>query len=86
MERTDSTIDPLKNQRFSFTNVSDESWLLDTRKGTIEIKVSISFLVCKGLSVDYVGEGVEGRRIGGDTARAGFETGDFVKEKSGGLP
>ena len=33
-----------QNQRFSWTNVS---WLLDTRKGIIENKVSMLFLVCK---------------------------------------
>ena len=46
------------------------------------------FLVCKGLSIDDVGGGVEGHGISGDTIRsgAGFETVDFVKEKLGGLP
>ena len=46
----------------------------------------IKFLVCKDLSIDDVWEGVEGHRIAGDQmqSRAGFETGDFVKEKFGG--
>ena len=73
---------PPKNQRFSITNVS---WLLDTRKDAIESKVSIYFLVCKGLSVDDVG-------VSRDTVfqeiRPGacFETAGFVKEMLGGLP
>ena len=37
----------------------DVSWLLDTGKDIIENKVSICFLVCKGLSIDDVGGGVE---------------------------
>ena len=37
------------------------------RKDTIKNKVSTHFLVCKGLSIDDVGEGVEGHRISGDT-------------------
>ena len=41
---TDSAIPPPRNQRYSLTNVS---WLLDTRKDTIEAKVSIRFLVSK---------------------------------------
>ena len=45
----DSTIAPPKIRRFSSTNVS---WLLDTRKDTIENKVSIYFVVRKGLSID----------------------------------
>ena len=44
-------VPPPKNQRFSLTNVSG---LLDTRKGTLEKKVSTYFLVCK-LSIDDVG-------------------------------
>ena len=47
--KTDSTIAPRQNHRFSLMNVSSSSssWLLDTRKGTIEIenKVPIYFLV-----------------------------------------
>ena len=51
--RTGSTIaPPPQNQRFSLTNVSG---LLDTRKDTLETKVSTYFLVCKGLSIDDVG-------------------------------
>ena len=79
---TDSTIAPTPNQRFSLTNVS---WLLDTRKGTIERKVSILFLACKGLSIDDVG--VSRNTVFQEIRpRAGFETGDFVKGKLGGLP
>ena len=43
---TDHTVAPPLNQR-----------LLDTTKNTIEIKVSIYLLVCKGLSIDDVGVG-----------------------------
>ena len=53
---------------------------------TIEKKVSIYFLVCKGQSIDGVGEGVEGHVFQEIRPGAGFETGDFVEEKSGGLP
>ena len=73
---------PKKNQRFSSTNVSG---LLDTRKDTVERKISTCFLVCKGLSIDDVG-------VSRDTVfqeirpGAGFETGDFVEDKLGGLP
>ena len=42
------------------------------------------FLVCKGLSSDGVGRGGKGHRISGNTAGAGFKTGDFVEEKLGG--
>ena len=53
---------------------------------TIERKVSIYFLVCKGLTIDDVGEGVEEHRISGKIRPgAGFETADFVKETLGGL-
>ena len=59
------------------------SWLLDTRKDTIETKVPMFFLVCKGLSIDGVGvsrdtEFQEIRPV------AGFETADLVIEKVGG--
>ena len=58
--------------------------VLDTRKDTNEIKVSIYFLVCKGLSIDDVGVSRDAifQRI---RLGAGFETGDFVKEKFGGI-
>ena len=71
---------PPRNQRFSLTNVS---WLLDTRKDTIENEVFIYFLMRQGLSIDDVG-------VSRDTVfqeirpGTGFETGDFAKEKSGG--
>ena len=77
---THSTIPPSQNQRLSLTK---GSWLLDRRKDTTERKVSIHFLVCKGLSIDDVG-------VSGDSVfqeirpGAGFETADFVKEKLGG--
>ena len=35
-------------------------------------KVSIYFLVCKSLTIDEVGEGVEVHRIAGDTAGSWF--------------
>ena len=71
---TDSTIVPQKKSAILF-NVS---WLLDTRKGTIENKV-----VGKGLLIDDVG-------VSRDTVSqeirpgADFETGDLVKEKGVG--
>ena len=58
--------------------------MLDTRKNTIDRNVSTYFLVRKGLSIDDVG-------VSRDTVLreirpgAGFETGDFIKEKLGGL-
>ena len=68
-----------------FCSLTNVSWLLDTRKDAIEKKVSMYFLVCKGLSIDDVGEGVEGHGApycrSYDRESAGFETGDFVKEK-----
>ena len=54
--------------------------LLDTRNDTIESRVSIYYLVCKGLSINDVG-------VSRDTVfkeirpGAGFKTGDFVQEK-----
>ena len=77
MGAIDSAIAPPQNQQFSSTNVP---WLPDTRKDTIESKVSIYSLVRKGLSIDDVG-------VSGNPAfkeirpGAGVETGDFVKEK-----
>ena len=50
--QTDSTIAPRKTSDFRLTNVS---WLLDTSKDTIENKVFIYILVCKGLSIKDVG-------------------------------
>ena len=76
--RNDSYHDsPPRNQRFCLTNVS---WLLDTRRDTIEKDVSIYFLVCKDVSIDDVGVS---RDIVYQEIRpgAGFETADFVKEK-----
>ena len=78
---TDSTTAPAKTSDFLQRTFHG----CDTRKDTIENKVSIYFLVCKGLSVDDVG-------VSRDTtflqirSGAGYETGDFVKEKLGGLP
>ena len=46
-------------------------------KDTIEKEVSVHFIVCKDLSIDEVGEGVEGHRIPGVTVviiGAGFIT------------
>ena len=43
---------PKTSDLFLFTNVS---WLLGTRKDTIDNKISLYFLVCKGLSIDDVG-------------------------------
>ena len=42
---------PPQNLRYYLPTVS---WLLDTRKDTIEKRVSILFLVWKGLSIDDV--------------------------------
>ena len=72
---TDSTIAPPQNQRLSITNVS---WLLDTRKDTTKNNVSTYSIADGEVSRDTV---FEEKRPG-----AGFETGDFVKEKLGGLP
>ena len=53
------------------------------RKDTIQNKVSTYFLVCRGVSIDGVG-------VSRDTVfqeirpGAGFETGDFDKDKSRG--
>ena len=75
---TDSYHDsPPQNQRFSLANVS---WLLDTRKDTVEKNVFICFLVCKGLKIDTVG-GSRDTVFQGIRPGAGFETGDFFKEK-----
>ena len=78
---TDFTTAPPENQRFSLTDVS---WLLDTRKDTIENKVSMYFLSCKGRSIDDV-------EVSRDTVfqevrlGAGFDR--FLhKKKLGGLP
>ena len=78
---TDSTIAPPQNQRYSLTNVSR---LLDKKKYTIEKEAPMWYFVCKGLSIDDV-------RVSRDIAvfqekrpEAGFETGDFAKEKLGG--
>ena len=81
---TDSTIVLPQNQRFPLTNVS---WLLDKRKGTIEKKsVHTIFLVCKGLTIDDVG-GVSRDTVFQEIRPgAGFETGDFAGETLGGLP
>ena len=56
-----------------------------TRKDTIEKKLSIYFLVCKGLTIDdvRVARGTVFQEI---RPGAGFETGHFVEEKLGGLP
>ena len=79
---TDSTIAPPQNQRFSLTNVS---WLLDTRKDAMKrISACITF-VCGGLSNDDV-RVVRGTVFQEIRPGAGFKTGDFVKEKLGGLP
>ena len=59
--------------------------LLDTRKDTIETKVSICFLVCKGLSIDDV-VGARGTIFQEMRPGAGVETADFVEEKLGRLP
>ena len=79
---TDATIAYPPNQRFLLTKVSR---LLDTRQDTLDGKVPTCFLVCKGLSIDGVGvsRGAVFQEI---RPGAGFETGDFVKEKLGGLP
>ena len=82
---------PPKPAFFCFLFLTNVSWLLDTRKDTIENKVCIYVIVCEGLSIDAVGEGVEGCREThtvfqeiGPVGGAGFETWDFVKDKLGG--
>ena len=74
---------PPKHIDFLLTNVS---WLLDTRKDTIENEVSVYFVVCKGLSIDDAGVAIKDTVFQEIRSGAGFETGDFVKEKLGGLP
>ena len=76
---TDSTIAPPKPAIFF------NERLLDTRKYTGERKVSTWYFVCKGLSIDDVGASMDdvSQEI---RPEAGFETGDFVGEKLGGLP
>ena len=59
--------------------------LVDTIKDTAERKVSTYFLVCKGLSIDDVGV-LKDTIFQEIRPGAGFETGDFVKEKLAGLP
>ena len=66
--KTDSTIAPPKSSDFLKRNVS---WLLDTRKETIEKENTHIFFVCKGLSIDGVGV-VDGHRISGDTTGGWF--------------
>ena len=80
---TDPTIaPPLLGQRFSSTNVSR---LLDTRKDAGNGKFPRISLFCIGLSNDDVGVSMDTvfQKI---RPEAGFKTGDFVKEKSGGIP
>ena len=83
--KTDSTMAPPKTS--DFLSRTFHSGLLDTTRkdDIIERKLSthMHFLVCKGLSIDDVG-------VSRDTVfqeirpGAGFEAGDFVKEKLGG--
>ena len=44
----------------------------EARKDTVGRNVPTYFLVCKGLSIDDVGEGVEGHRIPGDATGSWF--------------
>ena len=78
---TDSTIPPPKVKPAIFFN----EWLLDTRTDSLGNRVSICFVVRKDLSIDDVGVSRDNVfheiRPG-----AGFETGDFVKERLGEVP
>ena len=77
----DSTIAPPQNQRFFFK----ERFMAARHKEryTIENKVSVYFLVCEGLSIDDVGEGVEGHRISRDTTGSRFWNRRFRSRKVG---
>ena len=80
--KTDSTIAPPQNQRFSKTDVSR---MLDTRKDARKAILSLYVLVCNGLSDDDVGvarDAVSEENWPG----ASFKTDDFGKEKLGRLP
>ena len=70
---------PRQNQRLSLTNVS---WLLE---GCYDRNIVTYFLVGEELSNDDVEE-ARGTVIQEIRPGAGFKTGDFVKEKLGGLP
>ena len=76
---------PPKNQRLSLTNVS---WLLDPHEeGCYYENVLWCFLVCKERAIERCTSGWQGRGTVFEEIRpgAGFKTGDFVKEKLGGL-
>ena len=82
--RTDSTIAPPQNQRFRSANVS---WLIDTRKGSVEKKKPpyVFFLTKDYYYYRTMTSGWQGaphfRRYGRELV---FVTGDFVKRKVGG--
>ena len=61
--------------------------LLDTRKDAIENKASIYFLVCKGVSIDDVREGVEGHSTSGRyDPKLVLKPAILFKKSWGGLP
>ena len=61
------------------------SRLLDTTKGAINKTFPYMFLFCKWLSNDDVGVSMD--TVFQDVRpKAGFKTGDFVKQKLGRLP
>ena len=80
--RTDSTIAPPKNQRFSSTNVS---WLLDAREGATKNIYSSIILFAKDYTTMTSGV-ARGTVIQEMQPGAGFETDDFVQETLRGLP
>ena len=85
MAKTDSYYDspPPPNRRFCLTNVS---WLLDTSNYAMKKISSCNSLVAKeGPSSDDLGVGARGTVFQEIRPGAGVKTGDFVKEKLGGL-
>ena len=84
---TDSYYDsPPQKPAIFLTNVS---WLVDTRKDAMTKKYiytkNVFMFAKEGLSNDDVGT-ARGTVFQGLRPRAGVKTGDFVKEKLGGLP
>ena len=83
--KTDSTIQPPLNQRYSLTNGVHGC---SARRSMLDENTIFTYFpaVCKGRSSDDVG-GTRGAGFQEIWPVAGFKTGDFVKEKlGGGLP
>ena len=76
---------PPQHQRCFLTNVSS-SWMLDTRNDTFEKKHSNIFLCAKAYRSTTSGRVSRDDVFQEIRPGAGFETGDFGKEKLNGLP